>query len=289
MPSDLAGKRWLERCLLRISCYLAALLPLAIFADLEAFQSAVSQFPQLRDPNPIIAGESWVYKGRDGEIVSLARTESVGGRTEITMRVISAKGVARVSHAVILTDSPFTLIRAGGVLSTSKSSVFQMVTRDSKSGIWSHGLLRQGLTSGVEERKDLPRPPATELSLITALCAVAWEFGYEFSIPILWNLDRDVVEARVLVRAHVLCTGRETVDVFSGKRSCWRVVIESQGSETVLRRVCWISAKAPYELVRLEDVDETALVLEESSVGNATTEDTSDRKIADQPADRKRK
>ncbi len=286
MPNDFVNRRRSKRCSARILFPVAALLSWSIFTHLGADQSAIPQLPPLRDLNPIVTAGSWVYQGQDGEVVYLDRTESIGGTTNLTMRVISAMGVSQVTHAVILTDSPFTLVRAGGIFSKSNNSVLQTVKRDSKSGVWSHGLLQQnGPKTSVDEVRSLPRPPTTELSLLIALCAVAWEFGYEFSVPILWYLDRDVVETRTFMRAHVLCTGRETVEIASGRRSCWRVVVESQGGESVLRRVCWFSAKAPYELVRLEVTGQTVLDLVKSSFWIRADEEPSGKRVSEQSSD----
>ena len=222
--------------------------------------------PRLRDDGEGLGeAASWSYLREDGSSCVITQTPlDDGKRWALTRRDEGEAASVRGSSAQIAIDSPWRVVEAVGTWLDSHRSGRQRVFAESPSA---EKFLRswESTVNGASQRREepLPAPPTTELGLAFSLRGVPWEYGLSFSVPLLWQLDRVAPAGNTvpepLRRAHLRCTGRETIEVQSRRIGCWRVIVESQGRTEPIRAVYWISARAPYLLERLEEPDGSTL------------------------------
>lgn len=245
------------------------------------------------------AGEECIYRGADGVRTSVRLVAgSDGVALALLRRVVDATdeesdetsdaeppGVAEGALVRIDPEHPF-ILREGAetVLAPDAERSWRYVPPDAEEGAtdrWTQFTRVTDAEGSTERDTPLPRPPLLELQLLVAFRAVAWDLGIEFGLPLVWEADEGT--ARVLRPSHVLCTGRETREFGGTSRTAWRIVVEAQGRDAVLRTVYWIDAEAPYACIRHERNDGSTHDLVRRTVPTGPTTPEEDPPGADPP------
>ncbi len=233
------------------------LIPLLCAAQ----EGGSSDLPPLLDERSCLRpGERLVYRRSDGGSAEIRLVAAGEGEIRVVRRDLPAGGTTRGSHAIVNVAAPFSLHHAGGVSIDGEYEGWQETEAGDGEAPWRLCWRRSGPGTPDGGVLELKKVPSTETQLLLALRAVRWELGSEFVLAVIWDLgdsNRDLAEksAEGVLRTHIRCTGRETIETAQGNTPCWRVVVEAQARAGVRRAVYWVCAAPPHAVVRLEEAD----------------------------------